>query len=234
MRTESATATQPSSGSCSSASASSSAGDASSKAGPASGGRSFGEVLRGSGGGRRDEAADGSGEREWPGGFGGARDRRGFAADGELEGLLGAFRVPPSILCAPPLIARPTFEQRGGVEAAQSLADRVVERVHLEANPSGRLEFVMETKADVLGGVEIRVRIEGGQVHASFATAHPEARATLEAQLGVLREAMVAKGLHVAEVITTEPRRPHEERGRDRRDDRGGDDARERSAREER
>lgn len=181
--------------------------------------KSFAEVLRGKEAQGAAHAAgaasDPDGER---GGFGDAleKPRRSLSIEADESGAFAAFRIPPSILQRPADIARPTLERSGVASAAQAIADRVVETVRIEANPSGRLEFVMETKADVLGGAEIRVRVEDGRVHATFASARPEVRAVLESQAGALRDALVARGLSVGEVVVTEPsRKQHHDDARD-------------------
>jgi flagellar hook-length control protein FliK len=95
---------------------------------------------------------------------------------------------------------RPRFQASPVAEAAQAIADRVVQSARLEAKPSGRLEFVVEMRPEVLGGLEVRVRFEGGQVHAVFGAAAPEVRAVLEAQCHALRGALQERGLQVGEI----------------------------------
>jgi flagellar hook-length control protein FliK len=145
------------------------------------------------------------------------RPSRGLArAATEAEGeVLPSFHVPPPILQAPPPIVRPAVERSPVVDAAQAIADRVVQAVRLEAHPSGRMEFVLEMRPEVLGGAEVRVRVEAGRVHALFAVQQPEVRATLEAQAHLLRSALEERGLEVGEVaVTLRPAR-HGARGDD-------------------
>jgi flagellar hook-length control protein FliK len=115
------------------------------------------------------------------------------------DAALAPFNVPASILLPPAPLARPVTEATHHIDAAQAIAQRIVDSVRIESTAS-RVEMVVETRTDVLGGVEIRVRHEHGQIHASFATAQPEARALLEAQLGTLRDALSQRGLLLAEV----------------------------------
>lgn len=129
----------------------------------------------------------------------GARERTIAARSDADDAALAPFNVPASILLPPAPLARPASEAAHHIDAAQAIAQRIVDSVRIESTAS-RVEMVVETRADVLGGVEIRVRHEHGQIHASFATAQPEARALLEAQLGTLRDALSQRGLQLAEV----------------------------------
>lgn len=148
------------------------------------------------------------------------KDRPSAPRAGEDAGIgLAPFRVAPSVLQPPPPVVRPVVDRSALVEAAQAIADRIVGAVRLEAAPTGRLELVLELRPEVLGGMEIRVRVEAGRVHAVLAVQQPEVRAALEAQVVVLRQALADRGLRVGEVVVADARRPH---GGDAGDGRGG------------
>ena len=179
-------------------------------------GRSFGDVLHGRSG-RADDASLESGERSAPTLRG--RLGRGVRADGTQgsdDETLTPFRMPASVLLAPTPLSRPSLAASGSMEGARAIADRIVEAARVETGRPGHVELVMRTRDEVLGGLEVRVRMEHGIIHATFATAQPEVRATLEAQAGALRECLLARGLVVGDIHVAEGRAPTSERERER------------------
>lgn len=168
---------------------------------PAQGGTAFREVLERK---RRDRE---EGDRPAPEGEPSLRTRGPQKAGGEA-GPLQPFHLPPPVLHPPPPIVRPAGPRAELVEAAQAIADRVVQAVSLQADPAGRLEFVLDLRPEVLGGLEVRVRMEAGRVHALFAAQQPEVRAVIEAQVGVLRQALERRGLQVGDIEVADRQRP--------------------------
>lgn len=184
------------------------------KGGPVAG-RSFAQVMR-----AHADESEGGGRPE---GRGPARRKLATEVD---EESLAAFRAPPCVLLAPPLLSRPTAPASGAVVAARAIAERIVEAARVETGRPGRVDFVLQTRDDVLGGLEVRVRVEHGIVHASFTSGQPEVRAALEGQFNTLRDALTHRGLAVGELQVADGRAHDREReqrehrdGRHRRED---------------
>ena len=77
---------------------------------------------------------------------------------------------------------------------AQRLIDQIVERVRVGVNRAGVPEFQIDMKADILGGVMIRLSCKRGHVTAEFRGARSVLK-QIEYEERNLREALEKKGL---------------------------------------
>lgn len=179
-----------------------------------SGGAAFAETLARERGGREQrDGSPGGPEERTPRAAQAEPKLRGAVSEGETPGTpLVAFHLPLPILHPPAPIARPPFEGSAFLSTAQAIAERVVQAAALEARPGGRLEFVVELRPEVLGGLEIRVHLQDGRVHALLASREPEVRALVEAQVHLLRQALEGRGLAVAEIAVSERRAREDDR----------------------
>ena len=88
------------------------------------------------------------------------------------------------------------------VEKAAVL-DQVLEKMVLNKDENGQSSIFIRLKPAVLGEVEIRLRMENGQLNGSILTQNAQVKEVLETALVQLRQRLEAQHIHVAELTVT-------------------------------
>lgn len=126
----------------------------------------------------------------------GKDDQKGSGGGGKDEGP-AAFKVPPQIFMQPPPVRQPVGTQApAGRTLAQGLIDKIVERVRVGVNRAGLPEFQIDMKADILGGVTIRLTCKRGRVRASF-KGEKSVLAQIAEEEQALRQSLEKRGLYL-------------------------------------
>jgi hypothetical protein len=148
-------------------------------------------AQKGAGGDPKGKVGKGKGAKD----KGDAKGDQGKGGGGDREA--GAFKVPPSILMQSPPVRQPVANQPPSSRTvAQSLIEKIVERVRVGVNRQGLPEFQIDMKADILGGVMIKLTAKKGQVRAHF-KGERKVLAMIRQEEDNLREALGKKGLEL-------------------------------------
>jgi len=87
-------------------------------------------------------------------------------------------------------------------KAAAEIAQKIVERVRVGANAAGRMEFQIDMKSDVLGGMSVKVSSKNGKISAVFSGSDRDVLKMLEEQSESLKAALSARGLTLESLKT--------------------------------
>ncbi len=148
---------------------------------------------------------------------GGARAEKGdLKADSDKGGQQGgkdkgsepmaaaSFRFNPALM-APVSIQKKNETQSSDRlrKAAAEIAQKIVERVRVGTNALGKMEFQIDLKSEVLGGMSVKVSSKNGKITAVFSGADRDVLKLLEEQSETLKSALSARGLTL-ETLKTE------------------------------
>jgi hypothetical protein len=133
------------------------------------------------------------------GGAQGDQDKGQGGSGGKDPSKEASFRLPPAALMAPPPLARPKDVQPNSRlrQLAQEIADKIVKNVRVGTNKLGLPEFQLELKSDILKGLKVKVSGRHGRLRASFSSSDRDVLKQLRAEVGSLREQLVARGFKV-------------------------------------
>ncbi len=107
-----------------------------------------------------------------------------------------SFRFNPA-LQAPVNVAKKNETQSSDRlrKAASEIAQKIVERVRVGTNAAGRMEFQIDLKNDVLGGMTVKVSAKNGKISAVFSGSDKDVLKLLEEQSESLKTALGSRGL---------------------------------------
>jgi flagellar hook-length control protein FliK len=157
---------------------------ASSKAGAASG------SARAEKGDLKTDADKGGGQQ-------GGKDKGGEPA------ATASFRFNPALMA--PVSVQKKNETQGSDKlrkAAAEIAQKIVERVRVGTNALGKMEFQIDLKNDVLGGMSVKVSLKNGKITAVFSGSDKNVLKMLEEQSESLKTALSARGLTLESLKT--------------------------------
>lgn len=149
-------------------------------------------------GGARAEKGDLKTDADKGGGQQGGKDKGG-------EPMAAAsFRFNPALM-APVSVQKKNETQSSDKlrKAAAEIAQKIVERVRVGANALGKMEFQIDLKNDVLGGMSVKVSAKNGKITAVFSGSDKGVLKMLEEQSESLKNALSARGLTL-ETLKTE------------------------------
>ncbi len=164
----------------------------------------------------RKESSDNASSKM--GGAGGARAEKGdLKTDADKGGQQGGsdkgggepaaastFRFNPALM-APVSVQKKNETQSSDKlrKAAAEIAQKIVERVRVGTNATGKMEFQIDLKNDVLGGLSVKVSSKNGKITAVFSGSDRDVLKMLEDQSESLKTALSARGLTL-ETLKTE------------------------------
>ena len=150
------------------------------------------------GGSARAEKGDLKTDADKGGGQQGGKDKGGEPA------AAASFRFNPALM-APVSVAKPNPTQSSDKlrKAAAEIAQKIVERVRVGTNATGKMEFQIDLKNDVLGGMSVKVSSKNGKITAVFSGSDKDVLKMLEEQSESLKTALSARGLTL-ETLKTE------------------------------
>lgn len=111
------------------------------------------------------------------------------------------FRFNPALIPPTP-VAKPkeaTSSDRLRALAAE-IAQKIVERARVGTDRSGRAEFQIDLRSDVLSGLSIRISAANGKVQASFFASDRAVAKLIRNHAGGLRDALGRRGLSLDEL----------------------------------
>ncbi len=154
----------------------------------------------GASGSARAEKGDLKTDADKGGGQQGGKDKGGEPA------AAASFRFNPALM-APVSVQKPNPTQSSDKlrKAAAEIAQKIVERVRVGANAMGKMEFQIDMKSDVLGGMSVKVSSKNGKISAVFSGSDRDVLKMLEEQSESLKNALSARGLTL-ESLKTEAR----------------------------
>lgn len=141
-------------------------------------------------GGLKTDADKGGGQQ------GGGKDK------GEAQAA-PSFRFNPA-LQAPVNVAKKNETQSSDRlrRAASEIAQKIVDRVRVGTNAAGKMEFQIDLKSDVLGGMSVKVSAKNGKITAVFSGSDKEVLKMLEEQSEALKTALGSRGLTLESLKT--------------------------------
>lgn len=153
--------------------------------------------LGGASGSARAEKGDLKTDADKGGGQQGGKDKGGEAA------AAPAFRFNPALM-APVSVQKKNETQSSDKlrKAAAEIAAKIVERVRVGTNAMGKMEFQIDLKNDVLGGMSVKVSSKNGKISAVFSGSDKDVLKMLEEQSEALKTALGARGLTLESLKT--------------------------------
>lgn len=146
--------------------------------------------LGGGSGSARAEKGELKTDTDKGGGQQGGKDKGGEPA------AVASFRFNPALM-APVSVQKKNETQSSDRlrKAAAEIAQKIVERVRVGTNATGKMEFQIDLKNDVLGGMSVKVSSKNGKITAVFSGSDKEVLKMLEEQSESLKTALGARGL---------------------------------------
>lgn len=150
------------------------------------------------GGGTRAEKGDLKTDADKGGGQQGSKDNKG----GE-SAAAPSFRFNPALM-APVQVQKKNETQSSDKlrKAAAEIAQKIVDRIRVGTNALGKMEFQIDLKNDVLGGMSVKVSSKGGKISAVFSGQDRDVLKMLEEQSESLKAALTARGLTLESLKT--------------------------------
>lgn len=132
------------------------------------------------------------------GGGGGNKDNKG----GE-PAAAPSFRFNPALM-APVNVAKKNETQSSDKlrKAAAEIAQKIVDKIRVGTNAMGKMEFQIDLKSDVLGGMSVKVSSNKGKISAVFSGGDRDILKQLEEQSESLKNALTARGLTLESLKT--------------------------------
>ncbi len=132
------------------------------------------------------------------GGGGGNKDNKG----GE-SAAAPSFRFNPALM-APVNVQKKNETQSSDKlrKAAAEIAQKIVDRIRVGTNALGKMEFQIDLKSDVLGGMSVKVSSNKGKISAVFSGGDRDVLKMLEEQSESLKTALTARGLTLESLKT--------------------------------
>lgn len=151
----------------------------------------------GGAGGARAEKGDLKTDADKGGGQQGGKDKGGEPA------AAASFRFNPALM-APVSVQKKNETQSSDKlrKAAAEIAQKIVERVRVGTNALGKMEFQIDLKNDVLGGMSVKVSSKNGKITAVFSGSDKNVLKMLEEQSESLKTALGARGLTLESLKT--------------------------------
>lgn len=146
-------------------------------------------------------------------GVGGARGEKGdLKADADKGGggqggsgqkdgkdqpaMQPGFRFNPALMAPVPVAKQKDVSGSERLrKVANELAQKIVEKVRIGTNASGKVEFQIDLRSDVLKGLSVKVSSHNGKIKAVFQGADRDVMKLLEEQKEALTKALAARGL---------------------------------------
>ena len=115
------------------------------------------------------------------------------------------FRFNPALM-APVPVAKPkgTASSERLRALATEIAQQIVERVRVGTDRSGRAEFQIDLRSEVLAGLSIRISAGDGKIQASFSSSDRAVAALLRKNADGLKMALGRRGLRLEELLIEE------------------------------
>ena len=115
----------------------------------------------------------------------------------------GPFVVGPAVLRAPPEVARPAVDVPDAFEdappsATDEMLGELVDMVFVSAEESGHHEVHLVFKAEVLGGLHLRLRKMPDGMHATFVVEDASARRAVADHVDGLIDHLKGRGFSIA------------------------------------
>lgn len=145
--------------------------------------------MGGAGGSARAEKGDLKADADKGGGQQGGKDKG-------AEPAAASFRFNPALM-APVSVQQKNATQGSDKlrKAAAEIAQKIVDRVRVGTNALGKMEFQIDLKNDVLGGMSVKVSSKNGKITAVFSGSDRDVLKMLEEQSEQLKTALSARGL---------------------------------------
>ena len=126
---------------------------------------------------------------------GGGQQGGGNKDKGDAQ-MAPAFRYNPALM-APVNVQKKNETQSSDRlrKAASEIAQKIVERVRVGTNAAGKMEFQIDLKNDVLGGMSVKVSAKNGKITAVFSGSDKEVLKMLEENSESLKTALGSRGL---------------------------------------
>ena len=166
----------------------------------------------------RKESSDSSSASASSGASGGARAEKGdLKTDADKGGQQGSgggkdkgdAQAVPSFRYNPALQAPVNVQKKNETQssdrlrkAASEIAQKIVERVRVGTNAAGKMEFQIDLKSDVLGGMSVKVSAKNGKITAVFSGSDKDVLKMLEEQSDALKVALGSRGLTLESLKT--------------------------------
>jgi hypothetical protein len=133
---------------------------------------------------------------------GGSSQQGGKEGKGE-QAAVASFRFNPALM-APVTVQKKNETQSSDRlrKAASEIAQKIVERVRVGTNAMGKLEFQIDLKNDVLGGMSVKVSAKNGKISAVFSGSDKDVLKMLEEQSESLKTALGSRGLTLESLKT--------------------------------
>lgn len=101
-----------------------------------------------------------------------------------------------------------------GTRVPTQMLDKIVDQARVGVNAAGAAEFQFDLKGDVLGGLKMRMSMDGGQLSAIFVAENPEVRKFIDGNLQDLKKALEDRGIHIKDLEIRDPEEDQRERKR--------------------
>lgn len=101
-----------------------------------------------------------------------------------------------------------------GGKIPNEVLDKMVEQARVGVTPTGGTEFQFDMKGDVLGGMKMRINMEGGKLSAVFVSENPEIRKLIDGNLQDLQRTLEDRGIKLAGLQTRDPEEDRRQRQR--------------------
>jgi flagellar hook-length control protein FliK len=101
-----------------------------------------------------------------------------------------------------------------GRRIPSSMLDKIVSEVRLVQGAAGSIGFTFALEGDVLGGLGLDIRFDGGTIHATFSTDADDVRALVSGQIDELRKRLEKRGLKVGKLAIRDPKEKEREQKR--------------------
>ncbi len=114
--------------------------------------------------------------------------------------LAAGFRFNPALM-APVPVAKPKDTARSERlrAVANEIAQKIVERVRVGTNATGKAEMQIELRSSVLSGLSIKIAAHNGKISAVFSGSNKEVLAMLKEQGETLKQTLEGRGLRLEE-----------------------------------
>jgi flagellar hook-length control protein FliK len=121
--------------------------------------------------------------------------------DHPLAGASSAFRFNPALMAPVPVATPKDSKSSERARAiATEIAQKIVERVRVGTDRSGRAEFQIDLRGDVLSGLSIRISAGNGKIQASFSASDRAVAKLLRKNADELKQALCKRGLTLEEL----------------------------------
>jgi flagellar hook-length control protein FliK len=102
-----------------------------------------------------------------------------------------------------------------GPKIPTQMLDKIVDQARVGVNAKGAPEFQFELKGDVLGGLKMRMNMEGGKLNAVFIAENSDIRRFIDGNLQDLRRSLEDRGIFIRDLEVRDPKEDQRQRQRD-------------------